>query len=422
LSSIKRSNSFNWTCKDCKKEYNEKTYSYYCSLCDYDLCEECFGKNKNPPKDNKEIPLPEKHGNESNEANIIKIEKSLPEKKENESYEENSIKIEKSLPEKKENESYEENSIKIEKPLSEKNEKDSYETNSINIEKPLPEKNEKDSYETNSINIEKPLPEKNKNDSYEANSTNIEKQLPDKNENDSCEANSTNIIKSLLEKSGNNSCEANSTSCENSDIDNYVIEEEDDDYTPPKNHRKKKKPVIYLYPKNEMDITVQLEMDSTKNKFTTIYPKFNKENNTWNVHAKPNGDIQLKDKTYPYLFWESNSYFTEEMKEGFIVKGENAESFLEEKLKILGLNDKESTDFITFWLPVLIKNNLSLCSFQSKKFFNDMKLNVTPKPDTMIRIFICIKKIDAPLEIREQNLEKNERKGFTVIEWGGSDF
>ena len=51
-----------------------------------------------------------------------------------------------------------------------------------------------------------------------------------------------------------------------------------------------------------------------------------------------------------------------------------------------------------------------------------MKLNVTPKPDTMIRIFLCIKKIEAPIDIKEQKLEKNERKGFTVIEWGGSNF
>ena len=73
-------------------------------------------------------------------------------------------------------------------------------------------------------------------------------------------------------------------------------------------------------------------------------------------------------------------------------------------------------------MPVLLKNKLSLCSFQSKKFFDNIKLNVTPKPDTMIRIFLCIKKIDTLIDIKEQNLEKNERKGFTVIEWGGSDF
>ena len=40
----------------------------------------------------------------------------------------------------------------------------------------------------------------------------------------------------------------------------------------------------------------------------------------------------------------------------------------------------------------------------------------------MIRIFLSIKKINSPINIKEQKLEKKERKGYTVIEWGGSDF
>ena len=49
-------------------------------------------------------------------------------------------------------------------------------------------------------------------------------------------------------------------------------------------------------------------------------------------------------------------------------------------------------------------------------------MEVSPKPDTLIRIFLSIKKIDAPMEIKEQKLEHNERKGYTVVEWGGSNF
>lgn len=179
------------------------------------------------------------------------------------------------------------------------------------------------------------------------------------------------------------------------------------------------KPIIYLYPEKEMDISVQLNINKKENELTTIYPKFNGENNTWNVHAKPNGDIILGNKTYPYLFWEAYSYNNQEIKEGFIVEDKNAEEFLENKLQLLGLNDKESTDFITYWLPVLLKNKLSLCNFQSEQFFNNFKLNVNPKPDTMIRIFLSIKKLDSPIKIKEQILEKNERKGYTLIEWGG---
>jgi hypothetical protein len=167
-----------------------------------------------------------------------------------------------------------------------------------------------------------------------------------------------------------------------------------------------------------MDISVQLNIKQSK--FTTIYPKFNGKN-TWNVHAKPNGDILIKDKTYPYLFWEAESYSPQETNEGFMVTEENAERFLEEKLDILGLNEKEKTDFITYWLPVLLRNKISLCSFQTKRFFDNIKLNVTPKPDSMIRIFLTIKKLEKPVNVKEQKLEFVERKGFTVVEWGGSE-
>ena len=178
------------------------------------------------------------------------------------------------------------------------------------------------------------------------------------------------------------------------------------------------KPVIYLYPEETMDISVKLNIKNSE--FTTIYPRFNEEN-TWNVRAKPNGDILINDRKYPYLFWEALSYNSQETNEGFIITEENAEQFLEEKLKILGLNDKEKTDFITFWLPVLLRNKLSLCSFQTKKFFENYELNVTPKPDSMIRIFLTIKKLDKPINIKEQKLAPVERKGFTVIEWGGTN-
>ena len=173
--------------------------------------------------------------------------------------------------------------------------------------------------------------------------------------------------------------------------------------------------MIYLYPEETMDISVKLNIKNRE--FTKIYPRFNKKN-TWNVRVKPNGDILIYNRTYPYLFWEALSYNPQETNEGFIVNEENAEQFLEEKLKILGLNEKEKTDFITFWLPVLLRNKLSLCSFQSKKFFENYELNVTPKPDSMIRIFLTIKNLDKPVNIKEQKLTSVERKGFTVIEWG----
>ena len=180
-----------------------------------------------------------------------------------------------------------------------------------------------------------------------------------------------------------------------------------------------KKPVIYLYPKTLMEISIQLNIKNSK--ITVVYPKFNEINNTWKVKAEPNGDIIIDDKIYPYLFYELESYVPQIQNEGFIVKDEDAEKFLENKLKILGLNSKESTDFITYWLPLLLKNKISLCTFQNQTFFNNFELNINPKPDTLIRLFLSIKKIENIPDIKEQKLEQIERRGFTVIEWGGSN-
>ena len=180
------------------------------------------------------------------------------------------------------------------------------------------------------------------------------------------------------------------------------------------------KPVIYLYPEKSMNVSVNLNIG--EGKFTAVYPQFNEKNNMWKVHAEPNGEIIINNKKYPYLYYECESYYPQETNEGFIVDDKNAISFLEEKLKILGLNDKEMTDFITYWLPKLIKNKLSICTFQTQKFFDYFKLNITPKPDTLIRIFLSIKKIDSPIYVKEQKLITVERKGFTVVEWGGSNF
>ena len=93
----------------------------------------------------------------------------------------------------------------------------------------------------------------------------------------------------------------------------------------------------------------------------------------WNVLASPNGDIKIGNKIYPSLFWEAESYINQDFSKGFIVRDEDAEIFLEEKLKLIGLNDKESYDFITFWLTLIKRNKLSLLSFQNEEFSKILK-------------------------------------------------
>ena len=66
-----------------------------------------------------------------------------------------------------------------------------------------------------------------------------------------------------------------------------------------------------------MNISVNLNIP--EGKFTSVYPKFSEKENTQNVEGNPNGDIKLNNKMYPYLFYECDSYFNQEINEGFIV-------------------------------------------------------------------------------------------------------
>ena len=36
----------NWTCNICKKNYTQNDGKYYCSLCNYSMCEDCNDKGK----------------------------------------------------------------------------------------------------------------------------------------------------------------------------------------------------------------------------------------------------------------------------------------------------------------------------------------------------------------------------------------
>ena len=175
-----------------------------------------------------------------------------------------------------------------------------------------------------------------------------------------------------------------------------------------------------MYPTEEIDAMVSVKLAG---KFTAVYPSFTDEKNgEWKVHAFPSGKLSVDGREYTSLFWEGeNDYYTPTFETGFIVTKENAVKFLEEKLHILGLTDLEANEFITFWLPVLNKNGKSVVSFQFENYQKAAQLNISPKPDTLIRVFLGIRKAEENEEIVEQVLPTYKRQGYTVVEWGGCD-
>ena len=179
-----------------------------------------------------------------------------------------------------------------------------------------------------------------------------------------------------------------------------------------------KKPVIYLYPEKETDVQVKLEL--TESELSTTYPKYN---GGWNVTAYPDGTLLNKaDGTHhKYLFWDSTNCRTRfDFSKGFCVAGSDTESFLREKLTYMGLTESEMNEFIVYWLPLMEHNAYNLISFQNEAYTDSAKLNITPNPDSLLRVFMAYVPLENAVDIEPQQLEGFERNGFTVVEWGGT--
>lgn len=177
------------------------------------------------------------------------------------------------------------------------------------------------------------------------------------------------------------------------------------------------KPVIYLYPTEKTHVKVSLDFGG---KLICTYPQYN---GVWDVTASPDGTLinNTDGKQYSYLFWEGTSNTAYDLSKGFVVKGSDTAEFLQEKLSYLGLTPKEYNEFIVYWLPKMQDNKYNLITFQGKAYTDTAKLDITPEPDSIQRVFMAYQPLEKPIIIEEQVLTPFERTGFSVIEWGGTE-
>ena len=177
------------------------------------------------------------------------------------------------------------------------------------------------------------------------------------------------------------------------------------------------KPVLYLYPEEEMEVTVTLDFDGT---LTSTYPAYG---DGWTVTARPDGTLTnpATGRDYYCLFWEGESDAAYDFSTGYCVTGKDTAVFLERALAQLGLTEKEANEFIIYWLPRMESNAYNLVSFQSEAYTDSAELTIDPAPDTVIRVFMAWKGLDQPEKITPQELTTVERNGFTVVEWGGAE-
>jgi hypothetical protein len=191
--------------------------------------------------------------------------------------------------------------------------------------------------------------------------------------------------------------------------------------TPLHFHGNVKKPNIYLYPTTKQEVTVKLTFAGT---ITTAYPIFNPQINGWQVTAFPDGKIinQADQREYSYLFWEGkNEPINYDLTQGYVVAGEDTMKFLQDTLAKMGLTPKEYNEFIVYWLPKMQDNQYNLVTFAGKEYTDNAKLEIAPQPDSILRVFMVFKPLTEKITIKAPEIKPFIRKGFTVVEWGGTE-
>ena len=173
------------------------------------------------------------------------------------------------------------------------------------------------------------------------------------------------------------------------------------------------KPVVYLYPTKTTDVRVNVGANVTISE-----PPYK---NGWTATAEPSGQLTVDGKKYPNLYWEGIGYGKyPQIDFGTVVRQSELKSTLLSQLSKLGLNTKESADFMEFWWSRMPKTPYVRLSWLGTAQMEELApLNVSPKPDTTIRIFLDFAGLEKPITLKSQRLSAPSRKGFTVVEWGG---
>ncbi len=175
------------------------------------------------------------------------------------------------------------------------------------------------------------------------------------------------------------------------------------------------KPVIYLYPESPTEVSVTLTLDG---QLTCTYPDYG---TGWdNFTAHPDGTLVFPDgKEYYCLYWEGVQNAEWDFSKGFCISGKDTAAFLEWALAEQGLTPREANEFIIYWLPRMQENPYNVIAFQTDAYTDTAVLDITPKPDSLLRVMMAYYATDEAIEMEAQTFDGFEREGFVVVEWGG---
>lgn len=172
-----------------------------------------------------------------------------------------------------------------------------------------------------------------------------------------------------------------------------------------------RKPALYLYPTTDSTINVNLDVNGY------IYNDIPKYDDGWEVFVTKEGIIESK---YDYLFYEVKLFKTDVPEEGWVVEYGRLEEWFLSNLPKLGLNKKETEQFMDYWIQELPQANYYEVKLLDKTFLDkNITLNISPQPDTVIRLMFYFTPLEEAINISAPEIITPKREGFTAVEWGG---
>ena len=106
--------------------------------------------------------------------------------------------------------------------------------------------------------------------------------------------------------------------------------------------------------------------------------------------------------------------------EGFLVPADKRDEVFRRVLADYGFNEQETADFIEYWSDYLKGGTAHLMyPMLTDSVDAAMPVSFSVNPDSITRIWFGFAHHDES-EIKKPEITPIERKGFTVVEWGGA--
>lgn len=177
------------------------------------------------------------------------------------------------------------------------------------------------------------------------------------------------------------------------------------------------KPAVYLYPTQTSFVNVKIGTSEPLTYSDPLYPT-----GGWNVLASPTGNISYANKNYDYLYYETRVQDSDIAKptDGFVFAKNDLKNSLSQLLPKLGLNTKETSQFVDYWTKALPASPYYFVGVVKQNQLDAVDpLEINPKPNTVIRITLYFETLANKIDVNVPKIEPVFRSGFTVVEWGG---